>query len=348
MSRLSRASRLLPLYLCVSALFALGTAGVVPAASTMSVRPPSRGAYVGAYPTLGTVLPQVTRRHIESFQNRTGHRLAFVVFESPWDVGFPVEAARTVASTGAVPLIQWEPWGRPYADNSGPGRYSLTRINAGEFDRYIAAWADGAKAFGKPLMVVFADEMNGDWFPWSARFNGGRAAPQKFVAAWRRVVDITRRRGATNITWVWQPNAESAPQADWNAPDRYYPGAQHVHWLGASLFGRQSAGEEWRGFAQLMDPLYRRLAGLDPAGVKPWMLVEWGVTEDPRKPHWIADGLRLMPTRYPRIRGAGWWDDHFEDDEGSRVDLRVDSSRAAQQAYWRGVRYPQWVDRPAR
>jgi hypothetical protein len=37
----------------------------------------------------------------------------------------------------------------------------------------LAAWADGARNFGTPLVVEYGTEVNGDWNPWSAPYNGG-------------------------------------------------------------------------------------------------------------------------------------------------------------------------------
>ena len=65
-------------------------------------------------------------------------------------------------------------------------------------------WATQIKAWGKPLMLRFAHEMNGDWYPWSEGVNGNGAG--QYVAAYRRVVTLFRSVGATNVTWVWSPN----------------------------------------------------------------------------------------------------------------------------------------------
>ena len=34
-------------------------------------------------------------------------------------------------------------------------------------------WADAARSFGHPMIVVFGVEMNGTWFPWSGAYYGG-------------------------------------------------------------------------------------------------------------------------------------------------------------------------------
>jgi hypothetical protein len=71
-------------------------------------------------------------------------------------------------------LIYWSPWDKPYEESKGPDRFSLTEILAGKWDTYIDSWGDGAKAFGKTFFVSFCNEMNGDWFPWSGCYYGGK------------------------------------------------------------------------------------------------------------------------------------------------------------------------------
>jgi hypothetical protein len=308
------------------------------------VGPPVSGAYLGAYPDAGGPSPDLTPGRIARFEDKSRRRLALVLFETPWDGPFPAQAVRTVSATGAVPIVQWEPWAAPYEEGAGPGRFPLASIADGRFDDYIRQWTSAAAGYADPLMVVFADEMNGDWFPWSANFNGGQDGPRRFVAAWRRIVGIARSEGASNITWVWQPNGVSAPEASWNAPARWYPGEDYADWLGVSAYGRQERDEPWQTFTEVMDPIYSMLAGVDTG--KPWVVAEWAVTEDARKPDWIDEGLRGLQDRYPRIRAAVWWDEAFDGLHG-RIDLRIDSSLSSRDAYRSGVAGSYWVDRPS-
>ena len=102
-------------------------------------------------------------------------------------------------------------------------------------------WADAARAFGKPMIVVFGVEMNGDWFPWSGTYYGGSElvddrpdqwkGPERFKAAYRHVVDRVRARGASNIKWMFHTNNYSYPLDTWNFAPAYYPGPDYVDWL---------------------------------------------------------------------------------------------------------------------
>ena len=78
---------------------------------------------------------------------------------------FPGALARGLRDRGVTPLIYWQPTNPA---DPGAGRFERYRnIIAGKHDRYIREWARAAKAFGRPVIVRLAHEMNGTWFPWS-------------------------------------------------------------------------------------------------------------------------------------------------------------------------------------
>jgi mannan endo-1,4-beta-mannosidase len=77
--------------------------------------------------------------------------------------------------------------------------------------------------------------MNGNWEKWSPANNGSTPDPAAFVAAWRHVHDLFVQNGATNVVWVWCPNATDVPNATsapWNHWTNYYPGDTYVDWVG--------------------------------------------------------------------------------------------------------------------
>ena len=82
-----------------------------------------------------------------------------------------------IAETGAVPIVSIEPW-NPSGGVNQPD-YRLSRIADGAFDSDLRRWATGLKEFGKPVIVRFAHEMNGDWYPWGMHVNGN--TPQFYI-----------------------------------------------------------------------------------------------------------------------------------------------------------------------
>src|SRR5205807_106268 len=98
---------------------------------------------------------------------------------------------RAVSRRGSVPEITWEPWDS-WAGVRQP-RYTLASIIAGRHDAYIRRSARALRAYGKPVLLRFAQEMNGTWYPWAERANGNR--PGQFATAWRHVWRIFARQG---------------------------------------------------------------------------------------------------------------------------------------------------------
>lgn len=321
-----------------------------------TIASPSNGAYTGAYIDFGDTEDTVRLPAIEAFEKLVGKHQAIIASSSYWGRGsFPSENVRTIRNYGALPLLFWSPWAPPYEQFRKTRKadpFSLAHIVAGDCDAYIDRWADGAREFGGPLLVSFACEMNANWFPWCGVSNGGKGGgPELFKRAWRRVVGRVRVRGATNVAWVFQANAASAPEQGWNTMAAYYPGAGWVDWLALSVYGQITRGdgdEDWVPWAAAMDKAYAELGALDPA--KPVMLAEWGVGEFPRdgdKGAWIREAFaRLTRGDYPRVKAAVFWHERWQNKDESWSDLRVNSSPGALRAYREGVAAPFWLERP--
>ena len=151
---------------------------------------------------------------VARFAAATGHRPSIVLIYSGWPEPFQVRFAALVHAHHAEPFIQMEPVGA-----------SLAAIAAGKYDRYLQTYADQVRAFGHPVILSFAAEMNGSWYTWGY----GRIPARLFVAAWRHVVDVFRAQGARNVTWLWTVNTVTEPSAPLR---QWWPGAGYVDWVG--------------------------------------------------------------------------------------------------------------------
>ena len=118
----------------------------------------------------------------------------------------PTAGIAAVSDLGAIPIITWEPW-----------RATIDSIAFGEHDGHLVEWAEALGASGSDVYLRFAHEFNGDWYPWTPAKG---APPERFVAAWRHAHDVFRQCGATNVHWVWCPNAVSVDTAPLEA---WYP-----------------------------------------------------------------------------------------------------------------------------
>ena len=325
----------------------------------MALQVPEHGAYTGAYIDFGDYEDEVSVEKIEDFEKLVGKHQAIIASSSYWgEQTFPKDNLELIWRHKAIPLIFWSPWDRPYEEDKGPDKFSLTSIIEGKWDAYIDNWGDEAKKFGQPFFVSFANEMNGTWFPWSGNFYGGKTSvpnanplayegPETFKKAYRHVVDRVRARGGTNVLWVFHAMNYSFPQDTWNLAAQYYPGDDYVDWMGLSVYGQQYIDDKWSPFPPLLLWPYQELTRINPK--KPIMLAEWGCGEYPQagsKSEFIKDAFDEMEQKYPQIKAAVFWHERWQNEEEDYSNLRVNSSPEALDAYQKGVARPYWLDQP--
>ena len=320
---------------------------------------PEHGAYTGAFMDFGDEEDDVTLEMIEDFEGMVGKHQAIIASSSYWgEQRFPADNLNVIWRHGSLPLVFWSPWDKPYEEDRAPGKFNLNEIIAGTWDGYIDKWADAARDFGHPLIVVFGVEMNGTWFPWSGAYYGRHEwdrernnwrGPETFRTAYRHVVDRVRARGATNVKWMFHTNNYPYPYETWNCAAAYYHGSDYVDWLGLSVYGQQFKDEPNPDIPSLVDWPYEEMCRLDPK--KPIMIAEWATGEFPHstaggglgKADWIKEGLKLFRTRYPRIKAAVYWHERWQNADGSYSNLRVNSSVESLDAYREGVANPSWL-----
>ncbi len=344
-------------FLYVSVLLFLVSRGLAAPQETRLLSRPEKGIYLGAYLDGGDAEDKVTREAIDAYDKRVGRSQAIIAFSSFWgEQTFPRQQVDRISGYGAVPLVYWSPWDKPYMQDGGPDRFNLHTIEAEKWDPYIDRWADEAKAYGKPLLVAWGLEMNGTWFPWSGTFYGGEkksksghgyVGSELYKKCYRHVIERVKARGAKNIEWVFHANNYSCPQEMWNMIAEYYPGADVVDWLGMSVYGKQFRDGKWVSFRDCIDYAYEDLGKLD--ATKPMILAEIGVGEFPdfgSKADWVKDALHDLPQFFPRIKGAVFWNERWENKDGSYSNLRMWSSPESMKAFRNGVVNPLWLSRP--
>jgi hypothetical protein len=328
--------------------------------SPVEVVIPEHGLYTGAFIEFGNEEDDVDLETIEQFEQMVGKHQAIIASSSYWgEQNFPTDNLNVIWRHGSLPLVFWSPWDKPYEQNRGPDRFSLFEIMAGKWDAYIDNWADAAREFGHPMIVAFANEMNGAWFPWSGSYYGGSEwdadhknakGPDNFRKAFRYVVDRVRARGASNIKWMFHTNNYSYPLEPWNLAPAYYPGSDYVDWLGLSIYGQQFKDEPNPDIPSLTDWPVEEMSRIDPQ--KPIMIAEWGTGEFPHavteaggvsKADWIKHGLERFRTHYPRLKAAIYWHERWQNADGGYSNLHVNSSVESLNAYREGVANPDWL-----
>ncbi|WP_458114310.1 beta-mannanase [Arthrobacter sp. R1-13] len=232
----------------------------------------------------------------------------------------PITDLNAVDARGATSLITWEPW-LWSGNGANQPAYALDRITAGDFDTYIAQWGNALKTWGKPVMLRFAHEMNGNWYPWAEAANGN--GPGDYVAAWRHVHDVVAATGATNVQWVWAPNV---PYWGSTPLTGLYPGAAYVDIVALDGYnwGTSQSWSSWTSPSALFGEGLTALRSLAPG--KPIIISETASAEaGGSKADWNTALVSYLAAQ-PDITGFVWFHHNKE------VDWRINSSTASANA----------------
>jgi beta-mannanase len=249
---------------------------------------------------------------IDWYTSLVGHQPAVLMWYQDWihECDFPIAAMENARMSGAMPMLTWEPWDNALGTANQPA-FRLVSIAHGAFDGHIRRWAAQARAWGHPLYLRFAHEMNGSWYPWGTQTGnplGNTAAD--YVDAWRHVHAIFAQAGPANVRWVWSPNityAGATPFAD------VYPGDDYVDWVALDGYNSvKASAAPWRSLAELFAHSYDILSSLTG---KPMLIAEMASSEHGgNKAAWITEAFACdLPERVPRVQAVIWFDDNKED-----------------------------------
>ncbi|NOR63692.1 MAG: beta-mannanase [Rhodobacteraceae bacterium] len=276
----------------------------------------------------------ITPDQVRDYERLVGKRVAWVMFSHNWFQGraFPAETAGWIRGQGATPYIRVMLRSDTELSHRAP-LYTLQAIVDGDFDSDLAAWGQAAAQFGTPIIAEYGTEMNGDWFPWNARWNGRKRGAALFQQAYRHIIDVVRTAGGSNVIWVFHVNNLDGPPKQWNRFEGYYPGDDYIDWLGVSIYSAQGPHEDWTvDFTESLPDVMARFAAMAPE--KPVIVAEFGTdvhnAREPAGP-WADAALSLMLSgRYSNLIGFNWWNETWPngDDPVDATDYRVGASAA--------------------
>jgi len=246
---------------------------------------------------------------LNQFAVTTGRQPNLALYYSSWSERFRLDFARQAYSDGATPAVQIEPFG-----------ISLAAIAAGRYDRYLRTYAGQVAGYGHPVIIGFAHEPDGDWYPWGVR----RCSPRTWVAAWRHVVDVFRAAGAGNVIWLWTMNGQGPDAA---VMRRWWPGAGYVTWIGVDGYYVRPGDT----FSSVFGTALAATRGLGRPVLIAETAVGPGTGNQPRAIASLFAGLRAR-----RLLGLIWFD---QDQHGGRYhqDWRLEDSAPAARAFRRGL-----------
>ncbi|HEX2953672.1 MAG TPA: glycosyl hydrolase [Bacillota bacterium] len=294
----------------------------------------SQGIYTGVF------LDQT--QTMASFEKMVGKKMAlqmwFTNFTNDATTNIPVTLIKANKKLGKISMVTWEPW------------TDLNSILQGKLDAYLQRNARLIAELKIPVMIRFAHEMNGNWYSWDGHHNGGLETkgfgdpnladgPERYVAAFRHVVDLFRKEGATNVLWVWAVNESSVPNEAWNDMLSYYPGDQYVDWIGIDGYnwGTTRSFSKWTDFQSIFRPSYDKLTQAIPN--KPVIIAEFASTETGgNKAAWITDAFTQMK-KFPRLHAFVWFSVYKE------TAWSVDSSDEALEAFTKAMKDKTYLDR---
>jgi hypothetical protein len=232
----------------------------------------------------------------------------------------PIADLNAVDARGATSLITWEPW-LWSGNGANQPAYALDRITAGDFDTYLTQWGTALASWDKPVMLRFAHEMNGNWYPWAESANGNQAGD--YVAAWRHVHDVVAATGASKVQWVWSPNV---PYWGSTPLSGLYPGAGYVDIVGLDGYnwGTAAPWSSWTSPSALFGPGLTALRSLAPG--KPIMISETASAEaGGSKANWNTALVSYLAAQSD-ITAFVWFHHNKE------VDWRINSSTSSASA----------------
>jgi mannan endo-1,4-beta-mannosidase len=254
---------------------------------------PAFGFAIGGVPT---------RSDLNSLKGATGIRPRLIMFYLQWPSEpengiFPGGALRSIESSGALPVLTWEP---KFLDSEKHERMiTAESIITGKYDGYLRRFASESREFNKPFLIRFAHEMNLARYHWGGSAQEfGPESPEKYRAMFRHVVEVFRAQQGNNVHWVFCPNADSIPIEPWNQIASYYPGNDVVDIVGLDGYNwgttqtRAANGwdSEWRSFESIFAAPLQELKQV--ASGKPVAVFETSsASEGGNKEEWILAAL---------------------------------------------------------
>jgi len=275
---------------------------------TSNVPVPSNCAYFGAWvnPAAGPTDPISVNGYTTTLETQIGQKLRLHMHYVDWGTpaaslsqaipSFPDQAEIDDASAGRIPVVTWG-CGNP---NPMVGTASPT-TDIADYN-LIVATANAVKAFGKPIFIRWNWEFN---IPGGNKCMGnGTDAQQQagFIAAWQNIYNIFKAQGATNVSWIWNPNNTIV----YPDPAPFYPGNAYVDWIGVDGYDKFNDND----FGTIFNAFYQEFSSYG----KPFLVAETGECPN-RQSNYISTAVNEIAGRsnsknysFPLVKGFLYFD----------------------------------------
>jgi hypothetical protein len=133
--------------------------------------------------------------------------------------------------------------------------------------------------------------------------NAAQQSANDNINAYRKVHNLFREEGVTNVAFVWAPSMVSSPATTANASNKYYPGDAYVDWVGMTIY----IHEAWRN-AQGNGLDTKFAAAMASAGSsKPMFILGLGVADPTTSGYNKVTALEHffddVELKYPTVKG---------------------------------------------
>ena len=190
---------------------------------------------------------------------------------------------------------------------------SAYRVARGDFDAKINEWASHVEQYlnlgeGRSVIIAPLQEANGTWVPYGCD-------PENFKGAYRKFVDIFRKRGLdeTKVRWAFAPNGWTSPGCGSLAS--YYPGDAYVDVMSFSGYNFGTClSNRWESVASAVDGPISELTAINSS--KPIVVAQTaagrtGCGGD--QAQWVRDLFAHVKAK-PNVFGFIWFNMNKETD----------------------------------
>lgn len=254
---------------------------------------------------------------ITEFEAKTGISVDLVGEHIQWgnERDFPSYLGEAVRDAAKTLVVFWNPmdYTKPIDRQQD---YSYGTIIFGDWDSYLSSFAQQARDYGGPVILIPLEEPNGNWDAWSGSLKGN--SPELYVETYRHIQAFFDN--VPNVYFGWAVNYESLPDTPENQLERYYPGDAYVDYVGVDGF---NFGDPWLSFDDIFAAPLARLARYK----KPIYIFSIASARGKEKPQWIENFLTSPLLRQYDVQGWLWFNENKEED------WRVWSSPAALEAF---------------
>jgi hypothetical protein len=274
-------------------------------------KPPSQGAYVGAWIKPESLTHVGRLAAVDTLEQDLGRRLKIMNTYRRFEQLVGTSSDKELQAQGATLMVSWA---------TGDNRSILD----GEHDRLIREQADAIRGMKRPILLRIRWEMD------RPNLRATMWSGADYIAAWKYIRNIFAQEKADNVSWVWCPTAEGFIRGD--APE-FYPGDDQVDWTCVDVY----AGKLFQPIGQLMGP-FLQWAGQHP---KPIIIGEFGVAKawgSTGRAAWLADAERTFKAN-TQIKAIAYFESD-PDGNGPTQQFQLTGDKPAFKAFARLTKDP--------